>query len=106
MINQLTSAAAIVVDANVEHRVDGVQVFKVEPASDISLTTVPDNLPGQEYLLIVDTISTTSRTLTFSTGFRSTGALATGTTAARRFIVRFVSDGVILNEVSRTAAMA
>lgn len=106
MINLLTSAAAVEIDFNVEHRVDGVGIFAIIPASDITFTAKNDNLPGQEYILIVDTSGTTSRTLTFSTGFRTTGTLATGTTSARRFIVRFVSDGAVLNEVSRTAAMA
>lgn len=106
MITNLTSAAAVEIDSKVEHRVDGVQIFQIVPGSDITFTAKNDYLPGQEYILIVDTSGSTSRTLTFSTGFRVTGTLATGTTSARRFIMRFVSDGAVLNEVSRTAAMA
>jgi hypothetical protein len=50
-------------------------------------------------------VGASSRTVTFGTGFASTGTLATGTTATRRFVVRFISDGTRLLEVSRTTAI-
>jgi hypothetical protein len=66
-------------------------------------TTVPP--AGSTATVIIVTSGTTSRTVTFGTGFASTGTLATGATADRRFVVAFVSDGTRLLEVSRTTAI-
>jgi hypothetical protein len=52
------------------------------------------------------TNGTTSYTITFGTGFKPTGTLATGTSSARIFVVNFISDGTNLYEAGRTAAMA
>jgi hypothetical protein len=66
-------------------------------------TTVPP--AGTQAIVIIVTSGTTSRTVTFGTGFKATGTLATGTAASRRFVVSFVSDGTQLLECSRTAAI-
>lgn len=66
-------------------------------------TTVP--AAGSVRHVIVRQTTTTSRTLTFGTGFKPVGTLATGTTASRVFVLSFVSDGTNLYEASRTAAM-
>jgi len=66
-------------------------------------TTVPP--AGTQAMVIIVTSGTTSRTVTFGTGFAATGTLATGTAANRRFVVSFVSDGTQLLESSRTAAI-
>jgi len=55
--------------------------------------------------LIILTTGTTSRTITFGTGFRTTGTLATGTADVKKFIITFLSDGVTMLEVCRTGAM-
>ena len=67
-------------------------------------TTVPP--AGTKCQLVILTSGTTSYTLTFGTGFKTVGTLATGTTSARRFIMEFISDGTQLIETSRTAAIA
>jgi hypothetical protein len=67
-------------------------------------TTVPS--AGIRCSLIILTSGATSYTITFGTGFRTTGTLATGTTTARRFVISFISDGTTLTEYSRTTAMA
>ncbi len=73
-------------------------------SADTTLTTtVP--LVGSTAFVIVITSGATSRTVTFGTGFKSTGTLATGTDADRRFVFQFISDGTNLLEVSRTAAI-
>lgn len=59
---------------------------------------------GVEKILQITTSGTTSFTLTFSTNFRSTGTLATGTTTAKVFNVRFMCNGTTAYEVSRTGA--
>lgn len=66
-------------------------------------TTVPP--AGTTARVIIITSGTTSRTVTFGTGFRTTGTLATGTADSRRFVITFISDGTQLLECSRTAAI-
>lgn len=67
-------------------------------------TTVPP--AGAQATVIIIASGTTSRTVTFGTGFAATGTLATGTVDARRFVVSFVSDGTRLIETGRTTAIA
>jgi hypothetical protein len=64
--------------------------------------TVPGQ--GTEATLIIVSTST-SRTITFGTGFKSNGNLITGTVSGKYFVVRFVSNGTSLIEVGRTTAM-
>ena len=79
-------------------------VVKVTPTATATYTsTVP--AAGVRCVLLVLTTGVTSRTITFGTGFKPVGTLATGTTAARVFSVEWVSDGTNLYEVGRTAAM-
>lgn len=61
---------------------------------------------GQVRTLIILTSGTTSYTLTFGSGFKSTGTLATGATSVRYFIIEFLSDGTNMIETSRTVAIA
>jgi hypothetical protein len=67
-------------------------------------TTVPP--AGAHATVIVITSGTSSRTVTFGTGFAATGTLATGTASGRRFVMSFVSDGTRLLEASRTISIA
>jgi hypothetical protein len=66
-------------------------------------TTVP--AAGIRCSVLILTSGTSSWTITFGTGFKPTGTLATGTTASRIFVVNFISDGTNLYESGRTAAM-
>lgn len=80
-------------------------VCKVTPTATGTFTsTVPP--AGTRATLIVLTSGTTSYTMTFGTGFKTTGTLATGTTTARHFVFQFISDGTSLIEASRTVAIA
>ena len=90
-----TTAMALAANINVQ----------VTPNANATFTTtVPSaGLRCQLYIL---TSGTSSYTITFGTGFRTTGTLATGTTTARYFMLSFISDGTVLVETSRTAAMA
>jgi hypothetical protein len=77
---------------------------KVTPTATATLTTtVP--AAGSRCQVIILTSGVTSFTLTFGTGFKPTATLATGTTAARVFVLSFISDGTSLYEISRTVAM-
>jgi hypothetical protein len=76
----------------------------VTPLADGTFTTIASAI-GERLAIKVVTSGTVSRTLTFGTGFKSTGTLATGTVNGKVFMLEFVSDGTTLNEISRTAAM-
>lgn len=77
---------------------------KVTPNANATYTTtVP--AAGQMCTLIILTSGTSSYTITFGSGFKSTGALASGTTTARVFVIHWISDGTNLYESGRTAAM-
>jgi len=67
-------------------------------------TTVP--AAGTRCAIKVLTSGTSSFVITFGSGFKPTGTLATGTTTARVFIINWISDGTNLYEAGRTAAMA
>lgn len=80
-------------------------VVQVTPnATGTFTSTVPP--AGTRTTLIVLTSGTTSYTMTFGTGFKTTGTLATGTVSARYFVFMFISDGTNLIECSRTVAIA
>lgn len=79
-------------------------VFKMTPAATQTLTA-PVTPAGYMLVLVITTSGTTSYTLTFGTGFKATATLATGTVTAKVFTITFISDGVNMNEIARTAAM-
>lgn len=79
-------------------------VSQVTVSLNVTLTTtVPP--AGTTARVIIVTSGTTSRIVTFGTGFKATGTLLTGTASNRRFVVTFVSDGTQLLETSRTIAI-
>ena len=77
----------------------------VTPTATATYTTT-SGTAGYRATLIILTTCTTSRNITFGTGFKTTGTLATGTTSARYFALSFISDGTTWIETSRTVAMA
>jgi hypothetical protein len=90
-----TTAMALAANVNV----------RVTPTGTATYTsTVP--AAGIRSTIMILTSGASSFTITFGTGFRTTGTLATGTTTARYFMLSFISDGTVLVETSRTAAMA
>ena len=81
-------------------------VFLLTPGEAETINAVTTNaIAGRVYYLRILTSGTTSRTLTFSTNFKTTGTLATGTTDAKTFVISFLFDGTNFCEVSRTTAM-
>jgi hypothetical protein len=92
-----TGATAMALGANINVR--------VTPNANATYTsTVP--AAGITASIMILTSGVSSYTITFGTGFRTTGTLATGTTTARYFMLSFISDGTVLVETSRTTAMA
>jgi hypothetical protein len=79
-------------------------VVSVSPTANTTYTTTVPSA-GRFRKVIVRQTTATSRTLTFGSGFKPVGTLATGTTTARIFVVSFVSDGTNLIESGRTAAI-
>ena len=104
-----TAVAAIPVSATNATTMDCslADIFTYTPTEATTIT--PTNLaPGQRITIVFLTVGTSSFVVTFGAPFKTTGTLATGTTAARYFILEFVADptGTILVESSRTAAIA
>ena len=78
----------------------GVKIFTLAPGEDETLTA---SGTGDMGTIIITASGSVSRTLTFGTGFRSSGTISTGTTAGRIFTITFAFDGTNWNEVSRVA---
>lgn len=77
--------------------------FTTATAFTITATVPP---AGTYCSLIIVTSGIITRTITFSTGFKTgTTTLATGTVAGKYFVLNYVSDGTNLIETSRTAAI-
>ncbi len=66
-------------------------------------TTVPP--ASCEAFTIILTSGTSSFVITFGSGFKPVGTLATGTTTARVFVIHWISNGTVLYEAGRTTAM-
>ena len=88
----------------VEQNLSVNKLTTVVISADTTLTTTVPKVCASAYVIVI-TSGTTSRTVTFGTGFKTTGTLATGTSADRRFVFHFISDGTNLVEVSRTASI-
>ena len=79
-------------------------VFTVTPTGAITLNAA-SQVAGARINIVVTTSGTSSYNITFNTGFKSTGVLATGTVSGKVFTISFACDGTNFNEVSRTTAM-
>ncbi len=79
-------------------------VFTTGPTGDMTINAT-SGLLGARVTLVITTVNTTTRTLTFGTNFKTTGTLATGASSGKVFTISFIGDGTNLNETSRTVAM-
>ena len=79
-------------------------VFTLTPAQTCTINA-SGGTAGMRATLVITTSGTASYTITFGTGFKSTGTLATGTVTGKKFCISFVYDGTNYLETSRTAAM-
>ena len=72
----------------------------------VSATFTADaGILGAHMTLKILTAGTVAFTITFGTGFKTTGTLSTGTVSAKTFMLHFVCDGTSWVEVTRTTAM-
>jgi hypothetical protein len=79
-------------------------MFRVSVSGNKTLTaTVPPS--GTQAIVMLVRTTTSAATITFGTGFKSTGTVVTSTTSGSAIIVSFVSDGSFLWEASRTVSM-
>lgn len=75
---------------------------KVTPTANATYTTTVPVAARESYLIVLTT-GTTSRTITFGTGFKTTGNLiALG--GGKVYIIHFISDGTTVIEAGRTTA--
>lgn len=98
-ITALTPASTVSIDPTLG------DIFTLAPGQDETINFASVPATAQEITLIITTSGATSRTLTFNTNAIANGTLATGTVTAKKFIVKFVSDGTNFIESSRTTAM-
>lgn len=78
-------------------------LFTLTPGTNINLVAASAPTGAVDYVVIT-TSGVTSYNVVPSTGFKSTGTLATGTSSGKVFVITFVGDGTNMNEVSRTTA--
>ena len=85
--------------------------FTVSPPSGVaSITLTASSAPvGALVRVFIRATTVQNTTITFGTGFHSTGTLivtAAGGPVTNNYVITFVGDGTAMFEVSRTAAMA
>lgn len=102
----LQAVAALTPGATVALDASQGSLFTLTPGQTCTINAT-NPVAGHEIALAITTSGTTSYTLTFGSGFKTTGTLATGAVSARTFVIRFVCfDGATYVESGRTAAMA
>ena len=80
-------------------------VVTITPAGDCTFNC-SGGITGQRVTFCITTSGATPYTLTWNTGYKSTGTLSTGSVSGKKFTVSFVLvDGANWCEVSRTGAM-
>jgi hypothetical protein len=83
-------------------------IFSISPTVATLIVASPPAggfVAGTELTLIIHQTTTTSQPISFGFGYSSQGQILLGTVAGTMFVLRFVSDGTKLREVSRTIAM-
>jgi hypothetical protein len=80
--------------------------IQVTPTATATFTVSTGVNEGILTFLRILTSGTTSYTITFGSGFRTQGTLATGTTTGRTFMLTFITIDGTMTEISRTATMA
>lgn len=93
----LTPSATVALDSSLGG------IFTLVPAQNATINA-SNVTNGERMNLVVTTSGTSTYTLTFGTGFKTTGTLATGTTDAKVFVIAFVAVAGVWTEVSRTTA--
>jgi len=83
-----------------------LSITTITPTGDCSIVAPNNGRSGQMITIEITTSGTTSWNITFSTGFKSQGVLATGVVSGKVFTVTFITtNGSAWSEVGRTVAM-
>lgn len=94
---------SIAVSANIAFTSTGANIFaEWTTAQNETLTVTGSQSAGQRMTLIIH-LDVTLRTVTFGTGFRSSGTVST--LAANTTIIEFVSNGAVFFEKCRTTGL-
>ena len=83
-------------------------IFALSPVHSMTVAAVPGVTffpPGEEITLIVYQTTTTNFVIAFGSFYVAQGNLNTGTISGTRCVMKFVSDGTNMLEISRTAMM-
>jgi len=96
-----TYAATVALDAFIPFTTF-IALTTTSAVGNASLTVATIPQPGARLVIQINNDSGGARTITFSTGFRSTGTVVG--TASKAILVEFVSDGTTYNEIGRTSA--
>lgn len=95
----LTPSATISLDPTLDEN------FSLVPGQACTINAASIGAAGQDLFLFITTSGASSFVITLGTNFLSSGTLATGTVSAKKFLVKFKSDGAAWLEQSRTAAL-
>lgn len=77
--------------------------YKITPTGNVTYTATGSF--GGNCEIIFTTTGATAWTVTFGSGFKTTGTLSTGTVAGKVFVIAFCGDDTTYYEIARTAAM-
>ena len=99
-----TASSALTPGTTVSMDFSLATVYTLTPAQAETINAINCSA-GKDVSLIVTTSGTSSFVLTFSTNFKTTGTLTTGTVSAKVFNVSFICNGTTATEMTRTAAM-
>jgi hypothetical protein len=102
--SQITGGVSTVNINNVAQSLDKFTYVRNVISTNITLTTAVAVVGARSDIVIENGINA-SRTVTFGTGFKTTGTLDTGTVSGKLFIISFISDGNFMIETNRTGAM-
>jgi hypothetical protein len=94
---------AVGTTATVYNKRNKLFTFTPTDNQDCTLSAESGGLVGQEITIIFVCQGTADEVMTFGTNFHSVGTLTLDTTAARYYLVSFISNGTAFFEKSRTA---
>ena len=108
-IRVATAIATITASATPTVDLSSASIFIDTPTDNQAQTitaTGAATIPGAISSIKFVGSATNTETITFGTGFTSTGTLTVGNAATNVYIVTFVSDGTTWRELARTATQA
>jgi hypothetical protein len=104
---EVTMATTALASGNQTITPTGSGIYTISPTGNSAITFSGTSAAiGSIVTIYISQTTTSTRNVTFPGNSREVGTLATGTTASRYFIIRFIFDGTNWTEISRTAALS